>query len=254
MNNGGDKLGYIVIPMDLSERQALIYMQMYRKCNFQDMTVKYTLEQLSSDIRIADIPTITIYRDIKQMIAKGYLILVKKPSKGNPTVYRIVPFLELKCGKQKVSQEKTNGKPKSNKIHSLNSIKESQRKANGKPKDSPIKEKEKEKDNNIYSHWNSKNIICHKALTEEIKKAIDKALTKFSEEEIIYAIDNYSEILNSKFYFNYKWSLKDFLNRANGMSTFMNDGSNKVNYEEWKYKLLKGKEESKPIKLRGWDD
>jgi sugar-specific transcriptional regulator TrmB len=253
MKNGGDKLGYIVIPMDLSERQALIYMQLYRKCNFQNMTVKYTLEQIASDIGIIDIPTKTIYKNIKSMIDRGYIQVIKKASKGNPPLYRIIKINEI-LGEPKVNQERAKGEPKHSKINSSRVILESQGRTKGEPKGHPIKEKEKEKDNNIYSHWNSKNIICHKALTKEINKAIDKALAKYSEEEIIYAIDNYSEILNSKFYFNYKWSLKDFLNRSNGISTFMNDGSNKVNYEEWKHKPLKGKEESKPIKLRGWDD
>nr|WP_243184366.1 helix-turn-helix domain-containing protein [Clostridium beijerinckii] len=103
----------------------------------------------------------------------------------------------------------------------------------------PQKEKKnKIKENNIYSHifeyWNSKKIIVHKSLTKEIEKAIEKVLKKYSEIEIVQAIDIYSEILESDFYFNYKWSLIDFLSRKNGISTFMEDGSNKANYESWK--------------------
>jgi len=88
--------------------------------------------------------------------------------------------------------------------------------------------------NNIYSHWNSKKIIIHKLLTKDMEKAIEKVLKKYSENEIVQAIDTYSEILESDFYFNYKWSLMDFMNRKNGLITFMEDGSNKVNYESWK--------------------
>ena len=103
----------------------------------------------------------------------------------------------------------------------------------------PQKEKKnKIKENNIYSHifeyWNSKKIIVHKSLTKDIEKAIEKVLKKYSEIEIVQAIDTYSEILESGFYFNYRWSLVDFLNRKNGISTFMEDGSNKANYEAWK--------------------
>ncbi|MEL5900574.1 helix-turn-helix domain-containing protein [Clostridium sporogenes] len=94
--------------------------------------------------------------------------------------------------------------------------------------------------NNIYidlfNHWNDKKIIVHKQLTKEIEKAIKKSLKKYSKEEIVKAIDIYSEILNSEYYFNYKWTLKDFLNRENGISSFMDEGSNKVNYETWKEK------------------
>lgn len=104
---------------------------------------------------------------------------------------------------------------------------------------------EKLKDNNtlinntlliIFSHWNSKNIIKHSALTKEIEKAIEKALKIYTESDIKHSIDVYNEIIKSEFYFSYKWSLPDFLNRKNGISTFMDEGSNKANYEEWKQK------------------
>jgi len=90
--------------------------------------------------------------------------------------------------------------------------------------------------NNIYSHWNSKKIIRHKELSEEMKKAINKALKIYSEDEIIQAINTYDEILKSDFFFNYKWSLTDFLNRKNGISTFTEEGSNKANYDTWNSK------------------
>lgn len=90
--------------------------------------------------------------------------------------------------------------------------------------------------NNIFYYWNTKKIICHKKLTQDIINAINKVLKKYSVEEIQKAIDTYKEILDSKFYFNYKWSLNDFFNRKNGISTFMDEGSNKANYEEWKMK------------------
>ena len=109
----------------------------------------------------------------------------------------------------------------------------------------------------IFEYWNSKNIIKHKAMSNEIKKAIEKSLKIHSKDEIVQAIEIYSEILNSEFFFNYKWSLRDFLSRKNGISTFTEEGSNKSNYEEWKKGLkLKdkiGSKEKKEIKLRGWD-
>lgn len=103
-------------------------------------------------------------------------------------------------------------------------------------------ETKKEKSNdveNIFNYWNSKEIINHKKLTPVIEKAIDKALKIYSTEEIRQAIEIYSEILNSKFYFSYKWHISDFLSRKNGISTFMEDGSNRVNYEKWKKELDK---------------
>lgn len=94
-------------------------------------------------------------------------------------------------------------------------------------------------------------------MSNEIKKAIEKSLKVYSKDEIVQAIEIYSEMLNSEFFFNYKWSLRDFLNRKNGISTFTEEGSNKSNYEEWKKGFrLKTKvtsKEKKEIKLRGWD-
>lgn len=119
------------------------------------------------------------------------------------------------------------------------------------------KEKCSDEVKEIFEYWNLKNIIKHKAMSDEIKKAIEKSLKVHSKDEIVQAIETYSEILNSDFYFNHKWSLRDFLNRKNGISTFTEEGSNKSNYEEWKKGLkLKdkiGSKEKKEIKLRGWD-
>lgn len=124
-----------------------------------------------------------------------------------------------------------------------------------------LKVREKENYSNevkeVFEYWNSKNIIKHKAMSDEIKKAIEKSLKVHSKDEIVQAIETYGEILNSDFYFNHKWSLRDFLSRKNGISTFTEEGSNKSNYEEWK-KGLRSKnkvvsKERKEIKLRGWD-
>ncbi len=120
------------------------------------------------------------------------------------------------------------------------------------------KNKSKSKENNIYiniySHWNSKKIIVHKKITDDMCRAIKKALEKYSEEEIVQAINTYDEILKSDFYFNYKWSLTDFLNRKNGVSTFMDEGSNKNNYDEYLLKNRNRKDNrNNSKKLRGWD-
>ena len=115
----------------------------------------------------------------------------------------------------------------------------------------------KKQSNNIYSskdveemfnYWNNKKIIKHKELKDDTKRAINKAIKNYSIDEIKQAIDIYREILKSDYYFNYKWSLKDFLNRSNGISTFMEDGSNKANYEEWKNK----DKQKEKIKGRGY--
>ena len=93
--------------------------------------------------------------------------------------------------------------------------------------------------NNIYSeifeHWNAKNIIKHKKMNNDIMRSIDRALKEYSKEEILEAIDTYAAIVNDEdYFFSYKWSLKDFLSRKNGVSTFTTEGSNAVNYKKSK--------------------
>lgn len=60
---------------------------------------------------------------------------------------------------------------------------------------------------------------------KQIKKhesAIKKAVGIFDLEEIYEAICNYKNVLNSDLhYFNYKWTLTDFLNR--GLDKFIED-------------------------------
>ena len=134
---------------------------------------------------------------------------------------------------------------------------------NLKSKKKEIKEECSKDIKTIFDCWNSKGIIKHKTLSPVIKKAIEKALKNYKLDQIVQAINTYSEILNSQFYFNYKWSLSDFLNRKNGISTFMEEGSNKINYEEWEKnksniskldpKNIKVNPLETPTKLRGWD-
>lgn len=104
------------------------------------------------------------------------------------------------------------------------------------------KEVEEEKYIEIYNYWNLKNIITHRKLNDEMRNAIRKVLERYTVTEIKQAIDCYSEILKSDFYFNYIWSLTDFLNRKNGISTFMEEGSNKVSYE--RFKVINGGKEN----------
>lgn len=86
---------------------------------------------------------------------------------------------------------------------------------------------------NIFNYWNGKNIINHRELTEDISKSIEKALKLYSEEELKTYIDRYAKVISDKDYFwHYKWSLKDFLTRKEGIPSFTDEGSKWVSYCE----------------------
>lgn len=84
----------------------------------------------------------------------------------------------------------------------------------------------KEKVEKVFEHWNSKKIIVHEKISEPIERAVDKFLDKHSVDETITAIDRYKKVIEDKnYFFSYKWSLTDFLNRKSGAVDFLDDGS-----------------------------
>jgi len=178
-------------------------------------------------------------RAIKELTTENIVIIqVEKGKKGSSSKYFLARFKDDFEKNNKKHNEKNNKRTINVENTSVEGNQEEQKENNNKNKkrhSSRYNNLDIES-NNIYSHWNSKKIIRHKELSEEMKKAINKALKKYSEDEIIQAINTYDEILKSDFFFNYKWSLTDFLNRKNGISTFTEEGSNKANYDTWNSK------------------
>lgn len=83
----------------------------------------------------------------------------------------------------------------------------------------------------IFDFWNECNIIKHRDMTDNIKKAITKALKTYTREDICKYIKRYAIVLeDDKYFFNYKWTLIDFLNRKDGISSFSDEGSKWINF------------------------
>lgn len=92
-------------------------------------------------------------------------------------------------------------------------------------------QKKEEKYVEIFDFWNSQHIQTHKKLTDEMKKAIDKALKTYSIEDIKTAIQRYGTIYNSNYYWHYQWRLDDFLKQKNALPDFLDEGSKWLNYK-----------------------
>lgn len=92
-----------------------------------------------------------------------------------------------------------------------------------------IKENTKEKE--IFDFWNLQHIQTHQKLTDEMQKAIDKALKTYSMDEIKTAIQRYGTIYNSNYYWHYQWRLDDFLKQKNALPDFLDEGSKWLNYK-----------------------
>lgn len=85
--------------------------------------------------------------------------------------------------------------------------------------------------NEILNYWNSKDIVKHRSLTQEMSKAIQKALQLGTAQDIKDAIDRYDYVLKDETYFyKYKWTLTEFLTRKNGWQDFLDTGSKWTNY------------------------
>lgn len=184
-----------------------------------------------SEYPILKIKKDTVYRRMKKLKDNGFLRHITVKNNGTYSYFSVTEniLVLLSDGNKSVPPTDLNPKGYGNKYVPPTDLNPEQNNPSTKYNPSI-------KYINIYNHWNSKKIIVHKYLNKEIEQTIEKALKKYSENEIADAIDIYTEILDSSFYFNYKWSLNEFLNRKNGISTFMDEGSNKANYEEWKRK------------------
>ncbi len=95
---------------------------------------------------------------------------------------------------------------------------------------------------NIFNAWNETEINNEKILYPSIKNAIEYAINVYGENEVIVAIKNYNEIYHSNHYYDYSWSLVNFLRRENGVKRFLNDGDI---WRIYSRKLQKEREEEK---------
>lgn len=183
-------------------------------------------------------------RAIKELTTKNVVIIqTEKGARNRSSKYFLTRF-------KSDFEEKNKGKDKESKRRIINV-------ENTKVECDKGEEREKKKENkkehssrynnldiesnNIYSHifdyWISKNIKKHRKMTAEIKKAIDKTLKEYTQEEIVQAINNYGTMYNDKncTWCTYQWGLNEFLLRKDKdgirqLGMFLDDGSKYCNY------------------------
>jgi len=97
---------------------------------------------------------------------------------------------------------------------------------------SKVKESKEDIYTPIFESWNSQKLIKHRKLTDKMRRAINGILDEFTQEEIIKAIGNYSEIINDPvtYYFNHRWTLEDFMRR--GTSKFVAAADPRSNFRK----------------------
>ncbi len=90
---------------------------------------------------------------------------------------------------------------------------------------------------NIINHWNSKRIGKVVSLNIKIIDSINKAMAKYSFDEIKKAIDNYANVYNSDYFYDFQWHLPYFLTRNNAIGKFVDNGDIWLRYKQ-KYSML----------------
>lgn len=195
-------VGYMMIPMGLTFEQQHIYILLYSKCDFNTMTVKYTVDQLITDSHKGFELTVKKVRNIIKFLAdNNYIEVVKRGSKGNPTIYKINKIKELneENGQLKGNQRATIGQLKDNQngstmpiIEEEGQLKGNNRAVKGQLKGNPIKEKEKEKEKDIYIENQNSVSVTYMDLSF-IDSLIDKV--KITEREYKLLTERYSKKL-----------------------------------------------------------
>lgn len=82
----------------------------------------------------------------------------------------------------------------------------------------------------ILNTWNDKGIANIGSLDSKVKGAMDNALKFYSVDEIVGAINNYGLVFESDYFYDYRWSLVNFLNKPNGIGRFLDTGDMWMNY------------------------
>ena len=85
---------------------------------------------------------------------------------------------------------------------------------------------------NIINHWNSKRIGEVVGLNIKIIESINKAMAKYSFDEIKKAIDNYANVYNSDYFYDFQWHLPYFLTKNNAIGKFVDNGDIWLRYKQ----------------------
>ena len=175
---------YMNAPLKLTERQLLIYFYLYKKCDFDSMEVKVTTSQISTGVKIIDLTDRIVNTELKKMIEAGFLKLVKKGSKGNFSIYKIIKTSELS-----VTNAYVIGNSKDSNSNALEGKEVTNAYVIGNSNS-----KNKEKENNIYSeiikYLNEKANTNYRASTKNTQSFIKARLREgFTVEDFKKVID-----------------------------------------------------------------
>ena len=87
----------------------------------------------------------------------------------------------------------------------------------------------------ILNHWNSLGIIKHRQINIKTQKKIKELIKNdnLTLQDILDSMDRYNMVLKDEsYFFDYKWTLEDFICREKGLPYFYENGMKWINYLE----------------------
>ena len=227
-------MNYINAPMQLTERQLLIYFYMYKKCDFKTMKVEITTSQIATGIKIIDLTERIINTELKKMIEAGFIKLIKKGSKGNFSIYQIIKTSEIS-----VTNAYVIGNSKDSNSNALESKEVTNAYVIGNSNT-----KNKEKENNIYSevikYLNEKANTNYKPSTKNTQSFIKARLKEG------FTVEDFKKVIDVK---AKSWIGTDFEKYLRPSTLFGTKFENYLNEANKKGPIPKGPKEN--IKTNG---
>lgn len=189
------------------------------------------------------IPLRTIDRMIKTLADGGYILVEHRPYSLDIQITKWKPITDkkrfAKNGEPQGLRVAKCGEPESPKVANLSGkndflsdskIKDSSPRfaKNGEPNETLLNES---KDiYTVFDFWNAQKIVEHRDISK-FESCIKAKLEYFKPEEIIQAVKNYKTVLDSEdHFFNYRWSLSEFLSRKGGLEKFMDQAKPLKNF------------------------
>ena len=183
---------YMNAPLKLTERQLLIYFYLYKKCDFDNMEVKVTTSQIVTGVKIIDLTDRIVNAELKKMIEAGFLKLVKKGSKGNFSIYKIIKTNEMMVTNAYVignSKDSNSNALDSKEVTNAYVISNSNSK--NKEKDNNKKEKESNLDKIISTYTSNSDLAETIKDFIKMRKAIKKTVTDRALKGILTKLDKF---------------------------------------------------------------
>ncbi|PEN96238.1 hypothetical protein CN553_14795 [Bacillus cereus] len=217
----------------LSHKEMAVYITLCRHVNQETGVCFPSLSTIGKKVGMSKN---TVIKSLNILIEVGYVTKEKRASKeqGNMSNrYRINDVPQLNRGVQEMNEACSGDERRlvhevSTNNTNINNTKLTRYIPSETEEETPSEtarthQQGKEACESIFQHWNEKEIIKHRILTQKSVSKIKARLTTFGVEELKQAIDHYHTVLTRPEYFwEYRWSLQEFLRSDDNVEKFLN--------------------------------